>query len=108
MLRRPAFQTKTNCLAFPQECVVDTISQDQSDQRIVHASDPAIVRRAVTFRFVGQHLGGTQQKYRSSERPSLRKKLLHKPSSLVRINKKTIQRGALYSNCQVSRKGAWK
>ena len=37
-------------LGLLEECIVDAVGENDTNQRIVHAADPAVVRRSVTGR----------------------------------------------------------
>lgn len=82
---------KKTLVGFLEERVVDAVRQYQSDQRVIHAGNPAVVRRPFALWFIGQNLRGTDQHQGSCKSPNLRKHFSHVRSSL-KSNKEKVGR----------------
>ena len=56
--------TLEEMLALFQERVVDAVGENHCDQRVIHITDPRIIRPAFALRLVGEYLRGANRRDR--------------------------------------------
>jgi len=69
--------TLEEMLALFQKRVVDAVGENHCDQRVIHITDPRIIRPAFALRLVGEYLRGANQKYKAYNRTESRNHLSH-------------------------------